>query len=77
MLSRGSLVFSQVGSESGSQTTSRHLESQAYRNHARVRTPVLAFFYSVFLHNQEGTSAEKGGFSKRLVGGFPERYTIS
>ena len=27
-----------------------------YRNHAKVRTPVLAFFYSVFLHNQEGAN---------------------
>ena len=26
-------------------------EGGQYRNHARVRTPVLAFFYSVFLHN--------------------------
>ena len=35
---------------------------------------MLALFYSVLLHNQEGTTAEKGGFSKRLVGGFPERH---
>ena len=36
---------------------------------------MLALFYSVLLRNQEGTTAEKGGFSKRLVGGFPERLS--
>ena len=35
--------------------------------------PVLAYFYGVFLHNQEGTSAEKGGF-RYVSSGASERH---
>ena len=44
-----------------------------YRDHASYRTPVFAFFYSVFLHNQWRTTPEKGGFRNVSPGGFPER----
>ena len=36
--------------------TERERQIDRYRKCAKVGTPVLAFFYSVFLHNQEGSS---------------------